>query len=546
MQIKTTKYIQIGIVLLCIISFFPGFNADFINYDDPEYVINNKYIQHFSWENIKQIFSGKPTVLYVPLTLFSYLVEYSLFGLNPKTFHFFNVVLHILNALMLFKILLKLKIRNNYLIYTVLLFFAINPLVTESVCWITERKDMLYCLFYFLAILQFLNYYETKHLKNGLLCFLFFSLSCLSKPMAVSLPVLFLLFLFYTEQKAGLKKLRFLLPFFIISFLFSIISIYEIKNKTSAGDLNLKYSLSEKITLFFSELGYYFFKPFLPIRQQLIHSFPLNNGIYSNPALILFSVLGACALCFLIYKGFKNKLFLFLTLAWLVFLLPVLQIYANTHAYVSERYFYVSIIFPAIFLFLFLNWLKLSDKVWQAGLVLIMIIFTTLTFKRSKFWNNTQTLFEQELKMDKNDTYALNNLGYYYNTRSEFVKASVLLKEAVHLDTTNSIFLNNYGWAIGAMGQTDSAMTCFNKALAHNKDDIGALNNLGISYMKKNDPTNALRYFNKAYELNPENNETLYNLGAYYLKIGEKEKARPLIRKAVELGNKSAIKYLNY
>ncbi len=545
---KSLRYYNYGIALLCIIAFFPVFKAGFVNYDDPEYVLNNSYIKHFSWENIKSIFAGKATILYVPLTVFSYMLEYSMFGQSAKVFHTVNLLLHIVNALLLFWILRRLNIQDTYLIGLILAFFALNPLVTESVCWITERKDVLYCFFFFLSILQFLNYYETKKAKALLLCFVWFVLACFSKPMAVSLPVLILIFMAYKSRKAELKKWLFLLPFFLVSFIFSVVSIRFISTNAPGKIPVTDYDLVQKLVLVVSELGYYFMKPFMPVKQQLIQLFPPQADFYNTTPLLVFAIAGLLVAGFIAYQVLAKKQFLLgiLFLSWVIFLLPVLQIYPNTNSYVSERYFYVSIIFPIIIIYQYLQRLKIPAVNFQWTLYLILPVFAILTFQRSRVWAGSKTLFEQELKMDGRDPFALNNLGYYYNELGQFDKGYKLLQQAVQIDSSNALCLNNYGWALAGLGRTDSAIIYFNKAIVKKRRFANALNNLGVCYMQKNLNEKALVCFSQAYAFEPNNHEVLYNLGAYYLKTGQVDKARPLIRKAYAFGNKSAARYLNY
>ncbi|MBI3518380.1 MAG: tetratricopeptide repeat protein [Bacteroidetes bacterium] len=547
MDSATKRYTQIAIVALCIIAFFPVFTGDFTNYDDPEYVLNNSYVHHFSFENIRHIFLGKTTDLFVPLTVFSYLIEYSLFGANPKAFHAVNLLLHCINALLLLHILLNLRIKNKSLIHLLIVFFAIHPLVTESVCWITERKDVLYCLFYFLSAIQFLNYDHSKQLKHLLLCLLYFILACLSKPMAVSLPFLFTLYLIYSSYKLDFKKLVPLLPFYGISAFFSIVSINAIASLGSVKSNLVEYGFLKKTALVVSEIGYYFFKPFMPVNQSLFHLFPKNTELLSNTSILLFLILGLVASIICLYLGIykKQRLVLFLFLAWLIFLAPILQIYSNTHSYVSERYFYMSIVFPIGITFLVLEYYQIKLLAQQYVLVLLIFVFTLLTFNRSRIWKNTKTLFESELKQNPENAYALNNLGMYYNTRSDYMKASVYLKKAIGIDSTNAFYLNNYGWSLAALGQPQEAIIYLQKAIHENANYTEALSNMGICYIKTQQYNKAFDCFKKAHELSPENPDVLFNLGLYYMNSHQPSLGLPLLEKAYSLGNTKALKYLN-
>lgn len=547
MDSATKRNTVLGIILLSLIAFFPVFSAGFVNYDDPEYVLNNPYIRQFSLENIRQIFCGNPTDLYVPLTIFSYLLEYSLFGESATVFHITNLLLHIINAVLLLQLLLKLRIRNAYFIYVILLFFSVNPLVTESVCWITERKDVLYGLFFLLSTIQFVKYTESKQVKYIGFSLAFFILSCLSKPMAVSLPLLFAIHLIYKDRKFVIKKQLALIPFYVLSVLFSITSVVSLSEAGTVKANIIYYSISERCVLIVAELGYYFIKPFLPFQQTLFHLFPEHGRLFSNTKLCFFAFAALLIMAAVSWQVFKKKdrLIGSLFLAWLIFLAPILQIYSNTHSYVSERYFYLSIVFPASIVFLLLQKTNVKEAFYKYVVVLLIIVFTVLTFKRSSVWKNSKTLFEAELKSDPKNPHALNNLGYYYNTTSDFMKAAPLLKQAADIDPTNAFYLNNYGWALANLGETDQAIRYFQKAIDRDPLYTEALNNIGVAYMQKRQVEKAAGYFKKAYDLKPDDPDVAFNLGLYYYNSGQKEKGLPILQKAYERGNKKALKYLN-
>lgn len=541
------KYQYLIIIIICLIAFAPIIKSEFINYDDPYYVLNNPYITKLGYENIKQIFTGKSIDLYIPLTILSYSIDYSISGISPMIFHTSNLILHILNVILLLHILGKINYKNEHIKYIITLFFAISPLVTESVCWVTERKDVLYVLFYLLSINQYLNFETTKKNKNIILCFIFFILACLSKPMAISLPVLLTLYTIY-QSKLILKKIILYIPFYLISILFSIITIYrfnqlEISKTVSIPD----YSLFESIMILFSEIGFYFFKPFLPIKQSLFHIFPQSGNVFSNTSLLVFCLLGMGVISFMIWlvKTKNNKPVSYLFFVWIAFIFPILQIIPNTHTYVSERYFYLSIIFPVAIIFLLIE-NKLKDaSMFKPIFICLCVLFTFTCFNRSRAWKNTETLFAQELKLNPENTIALNNLAMYFNSKENYNKAYHLFKKLNSIETNNERYLSNYGITLSKLGQTDSAIIYLEKSLAINKNNYEAFSNLGICYIQNHEREKAFPCFLSAYHLNPENAEITCNLGIYYFNSKQFNKALPLLVKAQKLGSTKALKYLN-
>lgn len=544
LQIETRekKSTQWRLVILCLIAFLPVLKADFVYYDDPEYILNNRFIQQFSWQNLRSVFLGAPTILYVPLTHLSFTIEYVLFGEKPFVFHLVNLVLHTLNALLLYKLLLKLNVKSKLVMNGVLLFFSVHPLVSESVCWITERKDVLYVFFYFLSASAFLDFVNDPNRRRYLLALLYFILACLSKPMALTLPFLLVLYLLYLKRDGRKVQLLSVLPFLALSVFFAWLTFYTVNVAKPHQTLELSYSWSESLLLAFSAAGFYLVKPFFPWNQQVIYPFPEAETLFSHWDILLYAIVFSGALLVFVIRGLKkeHRISGMLFLCWLVCILPLLQLDSNNHSYQNERYFYLSIVFPAALFFLFLQKLKIKESDVRNLTILLAVVFVLLTFKRSMVWKNTLSLFTAELKAEPDDAYALNNLGYFYNASGNYQQGMEVLQRAVRLKPSDPVYLNNLGWALSELNAPDSAVSCFRRALYFDSNSIPALNNLGVMFAKSRMKDSAGIVFKKAYDLNPEDGESNYYMGVYYNFIGETERATPYFEKAKALGNRKA------
>ncbi len=135
------------ILTITFISFSPSLKNDFANWDDNFYVTENPLIMELSWKSIKTIFNQYYIGHYHPLTLLSYSLEYYFFKLNPLVYHLTNLILHLMNGLLVFLMILMLK-GGVLTSLVVSLLFGIHRLQVESVVWISERKDVLYTFFF--------------------------------------------------------------------------------------------------------------------------------------------------------------------------------------------------------------------------------------------------------------------------------------------------------------------------------------------------------------------------------------------------------------
>jgi hypothetical protein len=209
------------IVFLTFLVFYPSVNYDFVNWDDVGLVAENKMIQELSTESVKGIFTSTAYGAYTPLTTISFAINYHYFGMNPKSFHITNLIFHLLCTVLVFFMMKSLRM-NFFITLSVALLFGIHPMRVESVAWITERKDLLYSLFYFSTIIAYLKYVRSNKKIYYILALAAFVPSLLSKIQAVSLPFSLILIDYFHNRKFIFKQVMNKIPFFILSLITGI------------------------------------------------------------------------------------------------------------------------------------------------------------------------------------------------------------------------------------------------------------------------------------------------------------------------------------
>ena len=197
---KNKPFILRRDVLVCLFLIITTFavywqvhNHDFINLDDDLYITENDQVQKgLSRESVVWAFTTTHAANWHPLTWLSHMVDFQLYGLNPKGHHLTNVFFHLLNTLLLFFVLQRMTgalWRSGF----VAALFALHPLHVESVAWVAERKDVLSTLFWLLTIWAYTWYVERPRRTRYLLTLLTFTLGLMAKPMLVTLPFVLLL-----------------------------------------------------------------------------------------------------------------------------------------------------------------------------------------------------------------------------------------------------------------------------------------------------------------------------------------------------------------
>lgn len=518
---------------------------DFANLDDDAYIINSPYIRDFSFRGIKVIFSVFTNSNYHPLTILIYLLEYRIAGLSPLLYHLVNVMFHLLNVWLVYKLAEKLSGKSITAIVTAVLF-ALHPMHVESVAWVSELKDVLYSGFFLLSLLAYLRFIERgKQAKYYFAALLFFVLSLLSKSAAVTLPVLFIAADIYKGKKINLKLLPDKIPFLLLSLLFGILAVISQRVGASTNDISVSFTFIERVFLFTYTVSFYIVKMIAPFALSVMHYYPNEQSL---PFLYYASLPFLIILAWLVIRrsSFRKEI-MFGTFFFLITISIMLQVVHVGFALTAERYTYI----PYTGLFYFTGqWIsslwnnKKKRKTIIAVFLLFVIMFSFQTISRIGIWKNGETLFTDVIEknpeiyhghwtrgnirfnkkdyngalLDYNKTIECNPVfalcfvirGDVKNKLNDYPGALQDLNRAVSLDPTIAEAYNNRGLAYEGLGNTTAAMQDYNKAILINPKYAKACNNRGVLKAKTGDYDGAMKDINAAISLTPHE-ATLYS-----------------------------------
>ncbi|MFQ5559424.1 MAG: hypothetical protein ACE5FU_02405, partial [Nitrospinota bacterium] len=210
--------------------FFQALGFDFCVVDDSVYVTeNSNVLKGLTYDSVLWALTSLHANFYHPATTLSHMLDVQIYGLTPWGPHLTNILLHTINAYILFLALVKLTghFRTALLISAL---FAVHPLHVESVVWISQRKDLLSGLFFFLCLRAYAGYAKNPDLKKYLLVYALFLLALLSKPVVVTLPFVLLLLDFWPLNR-----------------------LYPLKRVNSAGRQENPFRIfAEKVPFFFA------------------------------------------------------------------------------------------------------------------------------------------------------------------------------------------------------------------------------------------------------------------------------------------------------
>lgn len=565
---RNLVYLLAGLaMLITLIVYLPSLSNDFANWDDDNYIQKNNYIKSLSPDNIKAIFTEYYFSNYHPLTTLTYAMEYHYFGMDSAfPYHITNLILHLINTLLVFWFIYLLT-GKPWLPFFVAAFFGVHPLHVESVAWISERKDVMYALFFMLALISYI-----KSLKSDKIIYLFLTLLCfacslLSKSAAVALPpALLIIYIFFrlspipgiafpqinnkSKQKIDIKSIVFFGLLFIISAIFGFITIDSQKADDAIADLTVTYTLIERFFFVSYAVMFYIVKFIVPFKLCAMHYYPETKTVllpfeyYLAPLVIILII-------FLIYKaGTYRKPLMFGALFFLATIFLVLQIIPVGFAIASERYTYIPYIgllfatgfvleklaeqkklklalnllcISVLLLFSYLSWQR--SLVWKDGLTLFTDVIEKNPESFHGYWirgsmkSNTKDYsgaildFEMTLKYRRGFADAYNNLGNARYNLKDYKQALADLDIAIKIKPDLAEAYANRANILDVFNEFDKALTDLEKAIKLKPDMTNAYNTKGIIKAKLGDIKAAIEEFNTAIKINPYEASAYLNRG---------------------------------
>lgn len=526
------------VLMITFVAFLPTLSNKFIEtWDDGVYVTDNTMITQFNWETVKACFTTQKNGTYVPIPLLSFALEYKFFGLNPLPYHLNNLLLHLLCTMFVFFILKLLRIPALYAALGALLF-GIHPMRVETVAWVTERKDLLFSVFYLGAIITYIKFIlsEKGKLKYFLLTILLFIFSLFSKIQAVTLPLTLLLLDYWLDRPLKLKLIWEKIPFFALSLGFGLAG-YFILQRIGSLDINEKFSFFERILFGLYSLSIYIVKLIAPFKLSAFYPYPIKPG-GTMPILYYLSPIFLLGIAVLVYLSVrKTRAVVFGTLFFLFNVMFLLQIVGAGQAYQADRFTYI----PYLGIFFLAAWAahryatrNKSGQIMVTGLALVLIIFFfSNTYARCKDWKDSTTLWTDVI-----EKFPGKIPSAYANRASAYRKAKkpdLALEDynyAISLDKNDGVSRMNRGNIFFDMGKDSLAFQDYKVAMKLNlqkkqeQSEIHKLyGNLGAIYGRRGNYDSAFYYLDKSLQIDSTFTAALLNRGLANEMIGKWEAA---------------------
>lgn len=510
-----------AILILTFIIYIPALNAGFVNWDDPDYVGENNYLIR-DLSRLPELITTSVQGNHHPITMFSLALNFSISGDNAWSYHLFNIIFHLINCFLVYRLALLLSRNNTLVAFVTSLLFGIHPLHVESVAWVSERKDVLYALFFIAGHISYTRYVDSNSKKQYWLTLLFVILSLLSKPAAVIFPVSLFCIDILRNRKFSLKLITEKIPFLIPAIIIGLLTMGAQKTVGATGEEY--FGLAKNILFGFYGIFMYFAKMLLPFKLSAFYPFPpLNESLspiyYIAP---LFTLLLA-AITYFTWK--KYKFVAFGIGFYIVNLALVLQIFSVGSAVIAERYTYV----PYIGLFFIAGYLLdryAKGNMTKAYIIIVplAIFFAVLSFLQTRTWKDGATLWDNVIK-NQPSSRAYSARATLLRIERKYAQAIEYYTKAIQLNAIDHESFNNRANIYMDMNKFDSAMLDYRQALKIKPNYYVAFDNLGGLYARKNMYDSALYYFNRVLEQKPDYKVTYSNRALTFMGLKRYDEA---------------------
>ncbi len=523
---ERTLLLCLLLTVAVLVSYSPVIHNGFLNHDDYAYITQNPHVRAgLTWTTVKWAFTTFDQANWHPLTWLSHALDCQLFGLNPAGPHYENVLLHAVNAVLLF-LLLQRATGLRWRSLMVAALFALHPINVESVAWAAERKNVLSMLFFLLALHAYVWYTRKPALLRYGVMVLLLALGFMSKSQVISFPFLLLLLDYWPLRRIGaagaagpalqgegvprqssawlmLEKV----PLLLLSAASAVVTMKAQKAGGAVQSFS-QYSLPLRLETAVISYVRYLGKAFWP--SNLVALYPHPTQLYPVWQVVAAVVL-LLAISAWVLRARDRR---YLAVGWFWFLgsmVPMLGLVQVGAQAMADRYAYI----PFIGLFLMVTWLVADwarswriSAAWLAiPAVSYLLVLGTLTYHQVGYWHDTESFWLRTLALTENNWFAHDTLAGFLSNQGRDEEAFAHYRAALAIwpdDLPANLNIGGYEQSHGNMA---AAIERY-RIVALRAGDVNlraaAYGNLGSVYRLMGDLIKAKQCFEMALRLTPD------------------------------------------
>lgn len=541
----------VALFLLTLAAYLPALQAGYV-WDDDDYLTANPTLQDLS--GLRRIWlEPGATPQYYPLVFTTFWIERRLWGLQPFGFHLVNVLLHAGSAVLLWRVLKRLRIPGAWFAAAV---FALHPVHVESVAWITERKNVLSGLFYLAAARAYLRFEPADGSARAsvrprgryALALLFFTAALFSKTVTSTLPAALALVLWWKRGRLLGRDLVPLLPMLVLGILLGWNTASLERAHVGAKGAEFDLSFIDRILIAGRAVWFYLGKLVWPSRLSFVYPrWQIDAGSWWPFVFPLALAMSVAALWFLRRRLGRGPLVAALFFCGTLFpALGFVNTYPMLFSFVADHFQYLASIGPIGL------GVAAVGRLWpdrpsrsaparffllrgrEAGAVIVLLVLGLLTFRQSQAFRNEESLWLDALRANPS-WLASHNLGALYVREGKLDLAIRYYKQAAELRPDKEATLYDLAGVAARAGRLEDAGHWYGEALRVRPDRGESHNQLGNVLFQLGRKEEALLHLQRAVQLLPDYASARRNLAYALADAGRTEEALVQLRRAVEL-----------
>jgi tetratricopeptide (TPR) repeat protein len=553
---SSPKKRNLVVCLLLVVATLAVYNSvnqhPFVNYDDDRYIVENPHVRAgLTVETLKWAFISTEQANWHPVTWLSHALDCQLFRLNAAGHHLTSLMIHAVNAALLFLLLVYATGRVGPSAFVAALF-ALHPINVESVAWIAERKNVLSTFFMLLAIAAYGRYAQKPSWQRYSAVVALFALGLMSKPMVITLPCVLLLLDFWPLARVkGSALAHLVLPQKPLSFLLleklpllamsAASAIITIQAQQSAGAMRSTMQFSFAVRLENALVAYasYFWKMLCPAKLAPLYPHPGDSLAFWQIALSLVVLAGITSIAIALRSH------RYLLVGWLWFLgalVPVIGLVQVGDQAMADRYAYIPLV--GIFMMIafatadFFTARKLQPAIPLAISAIVLAALGFATYRQVTYWSSSYELWSHTLAVTSNNFIAENNLGGALLLQGKVDDAFPHFQAAARINPNDPMSRSNIGAYLQEHNQLQAAIEQYQTTIRLAREPLllaATYANLGTAYRDLGDGTRAEESYNQALQLNPAQSSAYLGLGRLREQQGRRDDAIRNYERAVAL-----------
>jgi tetratricopeptide (TPR) repeat protein len=519
-----------------LVVYFRVFSYPFISFDDDVGLLGNPHVRDgFTWSGIAWAFGSGYGANWFPITWFSHMLDFQLFGLDAGWHHLTNVLIHAVSSVLLFALLKRVTGRVWESAF-VAFVFALHPLHVESVAWISERKDVLFAFFWFLTTWLYLDFLENRTAQKYLLVIFAFCLGLMSKQMIVTLPFTLLLFDLWPLKRTRMRTLLLeKVPLVVLSIAASFITLLAQRKGGAIQSLDA-IPVATRVANALITYVVYLANSVWPEGLAVFYPYPKQW----SAAEAGLAGLALAAVSMIAVLAFRARPYLAVGWFWyLGTLTPVIGLVQVGYQSRADRYTYI----PLIGISIMVAW-SAADAIekWPHAAMPVRVVammacvaWLSITWVQIDYWKDSLALYRHAIAVTDANYRAHENLGVDLAKRGEYPEALRELSTSIEENPEQTNVRNSMGSVLSALGRNEEAMEQFSEAIRLQPENAQAHSNLGNSLVSAGRIDDAVRELNLALRLNPGIANAYFGLGRVRVKQNHPAEAVPYFSEALRI-----------